>query len=58
MVKTWNPAGRARYTSADAIAVTVSSHVFNVNPAIDDAQLLLLDDAHGPRAMSPRRGAW
>ncbi|MGW0640199.1 DEAD/DEAH box helicase [Nocardia salmonicida] len=45
-VRTWNAADRARYIAADAIAVSVYSHVFNSNPALDDAQLLLLDDAH------------
>lgn len=45
-VRTWNAADRSRYTSANAIAVSVYSHVFNANPALDDAQLLLLDDAH------------
>jgi superfamily II DNA or RNA helicase len=46
-VASWNQADRTRYTSANAIAVSVYSHVFNINPALDDAQLLLLDDAHG-----------
>jgi hypothetical protein len=45
-VKRWNKADRSRYTSADAIAVSVYSHVFNSNPGLYDAQLLLLDDAH------------
>ncbi|MFJ8636965.1 DEAD/DEAH box helicase [Streptomyces sp. NPDC093568] len=45
-VKNWNRAERSRYTTANAIAVSVYSHVFNANPALDDAQLLLLDDAH------------
>lgn len=45
-VASWNRADRARYSSAGAIAVSVYSHVFNSNPALDDAQLLLLDDAH------------
>ena len=42
----WNPADRTRYTTANAIAVSVYNHVFNSNPALSDAQLLLLDDAH------------
>ena len=42
----WNPADRVRYTNAQAIAVSVYSHVFNSNPALSDAQVLLLDDAH------------
>ena len=45
-VSDWNPADRARYTSGEAIAVTVYSHVFNSNPAFDDSQYLILDDAH------------
>lgn len=45
-VRTWDQAERARYTRADAVAVTVYHHVFNSNPAIDDAQVLIFDDAH------------
>ncbi|OJY48109.1 helicase C-terminal domain-containing protein [Pseudonocardia sp. 73-21] len=45
-VKVWSPADRVRYDRADAVAVSVYSHVFNSNPALDNAQLLLLDDAH------------
>ncbi len=55
-VNSWNMAERSRYSSADAIAVSVYSHVFNVNPALDDAQLLLLDDAHA--AESYVAGPW
>lgn len=55
-VKTWNKADRARYTAANAMAVSVYSHVFNYNPALDDAQLLLLDDAHA--AESAVAGPW
>lgn len=42
----WNPADRLHYTNAQAIVVSVYSHLFNSNPAISDAQVLLLDDAH------------
>ncbi|MDV8078020.1 DEAD/DEAH box helicase [Rhodococcus sp. IEGM 1370] len=42
----WNRADRARYEAGQAMAVSVYSHVFNSNPAIDSAQVLLLDDAH------------
>jgi hypothetical protein len=45
-VRTWNQADRIRYDRADAVAVSSYSHVFNSNPALDNAQLLLLDDAH------------
>lgn len=45
-VVNWNAADRAKYSSATAIAVTTYTHVFNVNPALNDAHVLLLDDAH------------
>ncbi|MGW2612986.1 DEAD/DEAH box helicase [Streptomyces mirabilis] len=45
-VKTWNKADRSRYDGGEAIAVTVYSHVFNSNPALDNANMLVLDDAH------------
>ena len=34
------------YKSSQAVAVTTYAAIFNVNPRIDDAQLLILDDAH------------
>lgn len=46
-VRDWNRADRALYTSGAAVAVTTYSHVFNSNPAINDAACLILDDAHG-----------
>jgi hypothetical protein len=52
----WNMADHARYTSANAIAVSVYGHVFNTNPGLGDAQLLLLDDAHA--AESAVAGPW
>ncbi|MET9759917.1 DEAD/DEAH box helicase [Streptomyces sp. NPDC006372] len=45
-VKSWNQADRSRYVGGEAIAVTVYNHVFNSNPALDDAAMLVLDDAH------------
>lgn len=45
-VRTWSPSDRTRYTAGKALAVSVYTHVFNSSPALDDAQLLLLDDAH------------
>ena len=55
--KRWDRADRARYDAGDAVAVTVYSHVFNSNPAIDQAGLLLLDDAHAAESfvLSPWR---
>ncbi|GAA5215968.1 DEAD/DEAH box helicase [Streptomyces thinghirensis] len=45
-VKTWNPAHQAQYEAGEAVAVSVYSHVFNSNPALDNAGMLVLDDAH------------
>lgn len=45
-VSSWNQADRSRYNRADAVAVSVYSHVFNSNPALNNAGLLVLDDAH------------
>jgi hypothetical protein len=45
-VTDWNPADRARYSSGEAIAVSVYSHVFNSNPALDNSEYMILDDAH------------
>ncbi len=45
-VASWNQGDRARYNMADAVAVSVYSHVFNSNPALNTAELLVLDDAH------------
>jgi hypothetical protein len=42
----WNQADRARYSHGEAIAVSVYSHVFNSNPALDNAEYMILDDAH------------
>ncbi|MFG3517676.1 DEAD/DEAH box helicase family protein [Streptomyces bobili] len=45
-VPTWNGADRTLYDASDAVAVSTYSHVFNSNPALGNAHLLLLDDAH------------
>ncbi|WBQ05043.1 DEAD/DEAH box helicase [Kribbella sp. CA-293567] len=52
----WNPADRARYIGAQAVAVSVYGHVFNSNPALGDAQVLILDDAHA--AYNATAGPW
>lgn len=36
----------ARYASGDAVAITTYSAVFNANPRLRDAHVLILDDAH------------
>ncbi len=42
----YDPAKFAHYRTGDLIAVTTYSGVFNSNPRLDDAQVLILDDAH------------
>ncbi|WP_158641434.1 DEAD/DEAH box helicase [Amycolatopsis eburnea] len=42
----WAQAKLARYTRADAIAVTTYSAIFNLNSHLADAQTLVFDDAH------------
>lgn len=42
----WDAADVLRYARADAVAVTVYSAIFNINPHLGDAQTLLFDDAH------------
>lgn len=41
----WNPADRASFDAAQAVAVSVYSHVFNSSPRISP-EVLVLDDAH------------
>ena len=38
--------GPSKVSRAEAVAVSIYSHVFNSNPALDDVQTLILDDAH------------
>lgn len=42
----WPVAGHAAYEAAEAIAITTYSSVFNSNPHLADADLILFDDAH------------
>lgn len=44
--KDYDKAAFLAYQQAKAIGITTYSGVFNANPAIDDAQLLICDDAH------------
>ena len=55
-VAKWRPDDRTRYTSGEAIAVSVYHHVFNSNPALNDVQYMILDDAHS--AESAVVGPW
>src|SRR3569833_1085936 len=45
-VATWNKTDRGEFDSGRALAVSVYSHVFNSNPALAGADLLILDVAH------------
>lgn len=42
----WPPADRAKFTSAQAVAVATYTHVFNTSPKIRDTGTLIFDDAH------------
>ncbi|WP_152185936.1 DEAD/DEAH box helicase [Segeticoccus rhizosphaerae] len=42
----WDANDRLAYVRADAIAVAHYNAVFNASPQLDDAALLILDDAH------------
>lgn len=44
--KDYDPVDFAAYNTATKIALTTYSAVFNTNPKIDNAECLLLDDAH------------
>lgn len=55
-VNRWDPIQRVRFTSAEAVAVSVYHHVFNTNPGIAGAGTLLFDDAHAGE--QPVASAW
>jgi hypothetical protein len=42
----WPVPAHAAYEAADAIAITTYSSIFNTNPHLADADLILFDDAH------------
>ena len=42
----YSPQEFSEYQSSRAIAITTYSAIFNIRPRIDDAQILILDDAH------------
>ena len=42
----YDPNARAEYQSADRIAVTTYSALFNTNPFFDAPQIIIVDDAH------------
>lgn len=45
-VRDYEPAAKAEYRNGDRIAVTTYSSLFNTNPYFDDADVLIVDDAH------------
>jgi hypothetical protein len=55
-VNQWAPADRVRYSSAQAVAVSVYAHVFITNPGIDSGGTLMFDDAHAGE--QPVASAW
>lgn len=42
-----SPAEEGRYRTGKAIAITTYSNLFNVNPVLQETDLILFDDAHG-----------
>jgi len=43
----YNPEKLSSYQAGDIIAISNYSGLFNVNPGINDPQIIILDDAHG-----------
>ena len=42
----YDPIAKAEYHNADRVAVTTYSSLFNTNPYFDDADVVIVDDAH------------
>jgi len=45
-IQSYDPTTRAKYQSADHIAITTYSSLFNTNPFFDSEDVVVLDDAH------------
>jgi Rad3-related DNA helicase len=45
-INRYDPAAKAEYKNADRIAITTYSALFNINPFFDNAQTIIVDDAH------------
>ena len=45
-IRDYDPADKAKYHNADHIAVTTYSSLFNTNPFFNNADILIVDDAH------------
>jgi DEAD/DEAH box helicase/Helicase C-terminal domain len=52
----WHPRDLAAFTSGGAVAVSVYSHIFNSSPKLQNANVLILDDAHSGEGYVA--GAW
>jgi DEAD/DEAH box helicase/Helicase C-terminal domain len=44
--RNYKPADVARYRRGDVVGITTYSSLFNTNPFFDDAQTIIIDDAH------------
>lgn len=42
----YDPVAKAQYKNGERLAVTTYSSLFNVNPYFDDADVIIIDDAH------------
>lgn len=51
--KDYDPISFAQYTRGETIAITTYSGLFNVNPRINNPQLIVLDDAHAAENYIP-----
>lgn len=45
-IRNYSPEAKAAYKGADRVAITTYNSLFNVNPFFDDAEIVILDDAH------------
>ncbi len=52
----WDPVHYMAYSRAQAIAITTYNSLFNTNPKLNDAQTIVLDDAHS--AEGPVSSLW
>jgi hypothetical protein len=48
--KTYDRQDLVLYQKAEVVAITTYSGLFNINPGIDDPQVIILDDAHSSEA--------
>lgn len=45
-IRAYDPNAKAKYHNADHVAVTTYNSLFNTNPFFDDADVVIVDDAH------------